>query len=393
MTFSLPITCPINSTQGRKTVIIRRYLTRQLLTTTFAVTALLTLILMGGRVIKYFGMAAEGRLDVELLSAVLLYRLPGFLELIIPLGLFIAVLLVFGRLYIDNEISVMASSGMSRWQLVAFSLPSILLVTLCVAGFSFYLTPHGNLASEKLFNQQANRNTFDMVRAGQFQHVDNNMLYARALSADKTQLLDVTLYNEKARPDGTVQHTLLYAKTARRFFDEKTALTYIELAEGYRYELTAGQLSYNQLRFQSYRMRLTLNVDEKEISRTRTMTTATIYQRLKEGDLLALGEWLWRCSMPLIAPIAALLALPLAKVNPRQGRYLKLLPAILLYISFVVFIGATRNSIEKGKLIPIALWAVHLSYLVLALLLLSWDGLMLRYRAWRQSRQAQGEAV
>jgi lipopolysaccharide export system permease protein len=59
-------------------VIIRSYLTKQLLLTTFAVTSLLTLILMGGRVIKFFGMAADGRLDVSLLSAVLLYRLPGF---------------------------------------------------------------------------------------------------------------------------------------------------------------------------------------------------------------------------------------------------------------------------------------------------------------------------
>ena len=82
-------------------------------------------------------MAAEGRLDVELLSAVLLYRLPGFLELIIPLGLFIAVLLVFGRMYIDNEISVLMASGISRWQLVGFSLPTIILVTLCVVSFSF----------------------------------------------------------------------------------------------------------------------------------------------------------------------------------------------------------------------------------------------------------------
>ena len=368
-------------------MIIRRYLASQLLTTTLAVTALLTLILMGGRVIKYFGMAAEGRLDVELLSAVLLYRLPGFLELIIPLGLFIAVLLVFGRMYIDNEISVLMASGISRWQLVRFSLPTIILVTLCVVSFSFYLTPHGNEASEKLFNQQANRNTFDMVREGQFQRIDNNMLYARALSPDKTQLLDVTLYNEKVRPDGSVEHTMIYAKNARRFFDDKTELTYIELSEGYRYELMAGQLNYSQLHFQSYRMRLTLNAEEKEISRSRSFSSTIIYQRLKTGDLLVLGEWLWRCSMPLIAPIAALLALSLAKVNPRQGRYLKLLPAILLYISFVVFIGATRNSIEKGKLLPMALWAVHLSYFALALLLLSWDSLILRYQAWKQARQ------
>ena len=129
-------------------------------------------------------------------------------------------------------------------------------------------------------------------------------------------------------------------------------------------------------------MRLTLNAEEKEISRSRSFSSTIIYQRLKTGDLLALGEWLWRCSMPLIAPIAALLALSLAK-----GRYLKLLPAILLYISFVVFIGATRNSIEKGKLLPMALWAVHLSYFALALLLLSWDSLILRYQAWKQARQ------
>ncbi len=367
-------------------MIIRRYLASQLLTTTVAVTALLTFILMGGRVIKYFGMAAQGKLDVELLSAVLLYRLPGFLELIIPLGLFIAMLLTFGRLYIDNEMAVMTSSGISRWQIVGLVFPSILFVTLLVAAFSFYLTPHGNLASELLFNQQANRNTFDMIKPGQFQRIDNNMLYARALSEDKTRLLDVTLYDEKVRADGGVQHTLLQAQSASRSFDEATGLTYIELSSGDRYELTAGKVRYNQLHFQTYRMRLQLNADEKEVSRSRTLNSTTLYQRMREGDLLALGEWLWRCSMPLIAPIAALLALPLAKVNPRQGRYLKLLPAILLYISFVVLIGAAKNSIEKGKLIPLALWGIHFGYLLLALLLLLWDDAKLHYQTWQQSR-------
>lgn len=368
-------------------MIIRRYLASQLLITTLAVSALLTFILMGGRVIKYFGMAAEGRLDVELLSAVLLYRLPGFLELIIPLGLFIAILLAFGRLYIDNEMTVMISSGISRWQIIGVILPSILLVTALVAVFSFYLTPYGNNASERLFNQQANRNTFDMVQAGQFQRIGNNMLYARALSEDKTRLLGVTLYNEKVKSNGEAQSILLQAQQAHRSFDAQTGLTYIELSDGYRYELTAGKVRYNQLHFQSYRMRLPLSTEEKPISRMRSLTTADIYQRMNQGDLLALGEWLWRCSMPLIAPIAALLALPLAKVNPRQGRYLKLLPAILFYISFVVLIGATRNSIDKGKLLPIALWSVHIGYFVLALVLLTWDDLKLRYQQTRQRRQ------
>ena len=104
--------------------------------------------------------------DGSLLSAVLLYRLPGFLELIIPLSFFIAVLLVFGRLYIDNEMAVLSSSGVSRWQLIITVLPVALSITVLVALFSFYLTPKGNFMYEKVFNQQASRNTFDMIKAG-----------------------------------------------------------------------------------------------------------------------------------------------------------------------------------------------------------------------------------
>jgi len=101
-------------------VIIRRYISLQVLGSTAAVALVLTVILMSGRVIKYFGMAADGRLDVKLLTAVLVYRLPSFLDLIVPLGLFIAVLLTFGRLYLDNEMSVLHASGVSRGQVVGF---------------------------------------------------------------------------------------------------------------------------------------------------------------------------------------------------------------------------------------------------------------------------------
>ncbi|PTQ89067.1 LPS export ABC transporter permease LptF [Agitococcus lubricus] len=367
-------------------MIIRRYLAGQLLITTVAITLLLTFILMGGRVIKFFGMAAQGKLDVELLSAVLLYRLPGFLELIIPLSLFIAVLLTFGRLYIDNEMAVMSASGISRWQMLGFISPTVLVVTLIIASFSFYLTPKGNWEYERLFKQQANRNTFDLIKPEQFQRIGDNMLYARALSSDKTQLFDVTLYSQPSNPNK--KPVWLQAKTATRYFDAQTGQTYIALTDGYRYELLAGQVQYSRLQFSRYKMRLQLTNTEPEIDRARAFDSQTIYQRQQANDSLALGEWLWRWSMPLIAPIGVLLALPLAKVNPRQGRYLKLLPAILLYISFVVFIGAMRNKVDKAKVGEMAVWTVHMAYFLLALLLLTWDDLKARYQLWRQGATA-----
>ncbi len=367
-------------------MIIRRYLSGQLLITTLAVTSLLTLILMGGRVIKFFGMAAEGRIDASLLSAVLLYRLPGFLELIIPLSLFIGVLLVFGRLYIDNEMAVLSSSGISRWQLIGSLVPVVLLITLTIASLSLYFTPKGNYLYEKVFSQQANRNAFDMVKVGQFQKVDSHMLYANAMSKDKSQLLDVTLYSEKQREQGTSQ-IMLFAKTATRQIDANTGRQTLVLTNGYRYELVAGQVAYNRLAFKNYQMRLRFEAQEPEITAIRTLTLSSLQQRIQQGDKVALGEWLWS-SMPLLAPTGLLLAIALSKVNPRQGRYLKLLPAILLYISLVVLIGATRNKIAKGKMAEIGLWSVHLLYFGLGVLLLSWEDIKRRYQAWRDTKGA-----
>ncbi len=95
-------------------MIIRRYLVKQVVSTSLVVIALLTLIMMGGRLIKYFGVAAQGRLDASILFSIIGYRLPEFLTLILPLGFFIGLMLVFGRLYVDHEMAVLNSSGVSR---------------------------------------------------------------------------------------------------------------------------------------------------------------------------------------------------------------------------------------------------------------------------------------
>lgn len=42
------------------------------------------------------------------------YRMPGFLQLILPLGLFLGILLAYGRLYLDSEMTVLSATGMSK---------------------------------------------------------------------------------------------------------------------------------------------------------------------------------------------------------------------------------------------------------------------------------------
>jgi len=366
-------------------VIIRRYISLQVLGSTAAVALVLTVILMSGRVIKYFGMAADGRLDVKLLTAVLVYRLPSFLDLIVPLGLFIAVLLTFGRLYLDNEMSVLHASGVSRGQVVGFLAPPAALVMALVAGTSLYVTPTGNAAAERLFAEQAQRNAFDLVRPGRFQDLGSRVFYAGALSPDRQRLLGVRLFEQRSA-DGNLMQLVVSAESGRSERNRVTGERHLILENGVRYELVPGQAAAREFRFDSYRMRLPEPAAMEGLRKMSSWDTARL-RREKAGNPQALGEWLWRLSLPLFVPVATLLGFALSRVNPRQGRYLKLLPAILLYMSYVVAVGAARNAIDKGRGSELALWGVHLGYLLFSLFLLGMERLQQWRRRWRDARE------
>ena len=67
-------------------MIVFRYLSREVLLTLSAVSAVLLVIIMSGRFIKYLAQAASGALDPGSLFLIMGFRLPGFMQLILPLG-------------------------------------------------------------------------------------------------------------------------------------------------------------------------------------------------------------------------------------------------------------------------------------------------------------------
>ena len=83
-------------------------------------------------------------------------------------------------------------------------------------------------------------------------------------------------------------------------------------------------------------------------------------------------------------PFSTLMAVPLSRVNPRQGRFLKLLPAILLYMAYLTLLISARGSLEKGNLSPaLGLWWVHGVFLAIGLGLLYWEPIRLNMKSRR----------
>lgn len=122
-------------------MILYRYINRQLLATTIVVTIVLMMVLVSGRFIKYLASAATGEIAADVLFLVMLYRLPEFLQLILPLSVFIAVLLVLGRMYSDSEMAVLRSGGVGQSGILRGMTVPMAVTTFLVGLFGLYVTP------------------------------------------------------------------------------------------------------------------------------------------------------------------------------------------------------------------------------------------------------------
>jgi len=350
-------------------MIILRYLSREVLQTTFAVTSVLLVIIMSGRFVKYLAEAAAGKIDASVLFAVMFYRLPGFVELILPLGFFVSILLAYGRLYTDSEMTVLFSCGVSRKQLIQWTYIPAAIVTVIIASLSLWLTPLGLHEAEKILAQQQARNDFETMQEARFQVSRNKSLvsYTENVSDNREQLNAFFLANMNVGKDEALM--TVRSKVAEYKLLGDTDQRYLVLKNGVRYEGQPGQANYRITEFEEFGQ----HVDVKgEI-----VVTNNKVNRLPTFDLV--GSTLpdhqaalqWRLSSPLIVLIVTLLGVVFSHTNPRRGRYVMLFPAILLYLIYLVLLNSARGAIEELRLSPfIGLWSVHGTFLILTIVLL-----------------------
>jgi lipopolysaccharide export system permease protein len=350
---------------GRINLIIRRYLVKQVLSTSLVVIALLTLIMMGGRLIKFFGVAAQGRLDTSILFSIIGYRLPEFLTLILPLGFFIGLMLVFGRLYVDHEMAVMNGSGISRNQLGRLLIPLTVVFLAVQTVLMVWMSPWGLRHFEELITNQAVRTGFDLVRPKEFISSGPYTIYAGDLSEDRHNLKDVFFYQRAEKPGKP--DVMILAKEATRVEVANETASIVDLVEGRRYEIFPGTPKYTQAEFQSYRLRLESDQEAKfESAEVEALPIAKLWNN--RNDPVVVSELGWRLFVPFSIVVALMLAIALCEVSPRQGRYLKLFPALLIFASLIVALMAVKTRISKDEM---GIWAyplVLLAYAVAAAL-------------------------
>lgn len=343
----------------------------------------LTLLIVGGRLIKYFGIAAQGGMDVTVLLKLVGFQLPYLMEYMLPLSFFIALMLVLGRLYVDHEMSIFKTAGISPSRVGVMLAPLALGMVLLQAGLTLWAKPWGLFSAEKLKVEQAIRSAVDLAKPGEFISFNNLNIYIGGLSKDKRELLDVMVIQQK---DASIKgqrarDRIIIAQRAVQVPEAEIAqqlalqgqpsdnlknITMLDLYNGRQYDIGKNNVAYNTIGFSQYRFTIVApdrsRQDDLELE---ARSTQNLIRQLP--DQHALAELGYRFTLPLVMLLAILLAIPLSKVNPRQGRWLKLLPSILLFATSVVSLMSLKGSVAKGKVPLITYFVVLLLYVLFAL--------------------------
>jgi lipopolysaccharide export system permease protein len=259
------------------------------------------------------------------------------------------------------------------------------LVALIVAWLSLSLAPQGANQFQLLLNKQDALTEFDTLEPGRFQALRDGtrVTYTEQLSDDRINLGGVFISQKNVSSDEKDRGiTVLVAEKGRQEI-RPDGNRYLILDNGYRYDGNPGLADYRAIKYDEYGVLLPKPDVSDEVTDRDAMTTSSL---IGSDDLRLRAELQWRLSLPLLVFIVSLMAVPLSRVNPRQGRFLKLLPAILLYMAYLSILIAARGALDKGKTPPaLGLWWVHGLFLVIGLGLLYWEPLRLKMASRRSA--------
>jgi len=274
-------------------------------------------------------------------------------------------------MYAENEMTVLIASGLSKNRLLLFTMAASGIVVLLVALLSLQIAPWGIRNTEQLKLQQDELTELDLIVAGQFQAFDdgNRVTYVERIGTDPEGRLLQNVFVVTNQNGGEEQAgiRITIAESARSEVVEDFNARFMRLENVLQYQGTPGTLAFSIGQFDVQSILLPEPTGIEEINLERALKTTEL---LGANTPELQAELQWRISAILIIPIITLIAVPLSKVQPRQGRYSKLVPAALLYSVYFILLQVSRDQLADGVMSPIlGLWWVHGVFLIIGWLL------------------------
>lgn len=355
--------------------ILDRLLAREVLKGLLAVVGVLLLVLMSNQFVRYLARATTGEISSDTVFTLLGAATLGYLGLLFAPAFFFSVVLTLGRMYRDHEIAALLSCGMGMRRLYIGVMLVALPVALCVAALSMYLMPWSEAQQSQLKRTQEHSTAFTVLVSGRFNEFRDGrvIFYVESVDHEAQTLRNVFVQSEDE---------IIAARSGYQETDPETGDRYLVLVNGTRYVGAAGTPDYRIAEFSRYGLLMGEDEEEVVVDDLDALSTEVL---LRSGSAHAMAEVHWRIAAPVSVLTLALLAVPLSRSRPREGRYAKMLIALLAYVVYSNLLAVAKDMVEDQQVsVALGLWWVHGLVLLGSLALAARGG---GVRRWRRRRR------
>ncbi|MEW5837755.1 MAG: LPS export ABC transporter permease LptF [Pseudomonadota bacterium] len=361
-----------------------RYLMREALLAMLAVSLVLWLVMMANVGVQLVGGIVQGSLPAPLLLGLLSANAVKLLMFILPVGGFLGLLFALGRMYRDHEIPVLLACGASPLRLQRPLMLVVLLWALLIGWLALVAWPAAQTARDNLLQQAMSASVFERLPVGRFLVADKGRVtvYAARVSADGQSLEDVFVHTQLKDAEGVER------ASRAQFSEDGAGYRQLVLQDGKRFDGVIGQSDWRVLRYAEHRIDLGLE-QRDATSAARKHSAMPLSVLLAENTPQAQAELAKRIAQPLSALLLGLLALPLARTKPRQGRFASIGAGVLIYVLYFNLITLGSKAIEDGKLVPLlGVFLPHALMLAFILFMYWRQGAFVRLKAIRRTAHA-----
>jgi len=251
--------------------------------------------------------------------------------------------------------------GLTRWirPVLAYALPVVGLIAL----LSLVLSPWAMEKAHEFKHQLDSRDDVSAATPGAFRESkhDDRVYFIENVDAGQSRISNIFAQS--------VQHGKVGTMVAKQGLQETAPNgdRFLVMLNGTRYEGIPGQLDFKIVEFERYAMRIEAAEAKQEATPTQSMSTLYLLQHPTSWNW---SELEWRLGLPLSALVMVLLAIPMSFVNPRAGRSLNMVMALLIYMVYNNMISVTNTWVGQEKMgVVMGLVGIHGIMFALMLLL------------------------
>jgi lipopolysaccharide export system permease protein len=355
---------------GRRQLVtvLDKMIVQDLLKTLLSVLTVIVVIIVSRKFIRILDEAIAGQVSNETLLTILgLKTIVASVEFL-PVALFMAILMVLGRMYRDQEMAAISSAGGGTGTIYRAVFFLVFPLSALALGLALYVAPWAEARVDKLMQQDEESSDMRGIAAGKFSEYSQGDLifYVEKISADK-KMHKVFVQNRQHGNIGIINSEFARLK-------DLPDGRYIIFENGERVQGQPGSLNYVIEQFVEYAVRIEAKA-----------TTAIFNRQALAVDLLwgsdvkpYIAELQRRLTIPLGVLLLSFIAVPLAQIAPRGGVYGNMLMGFLIYFSYGNLIRVSQSWVMNGTIPPwLGVSGVNI------LLLLTGGFLLARFYGWQ----------